>query len=349
MHEFTTHGGLWNCLQKAAVLINKIKFVNLLIQMVNVNLSTKSKILKILRAEEKPVKGELLAAECGISRVAVWKAVQALEQAGYGIGSSRSGYELTKDLEDSLYPWEFEKDEANHYHFAKTESTMIQAKNAVEDCADGEMKIITADMQSNGKGHAEHKWTTTKGSLAFTVASREHIPLMESHRFVMAAQIAIAKTLEKNCGKKIYLRWPNDIWTENGKAGGILDDLCATGSITNWVNLGIGINLLTKPRIEKTDCIFKAEKKILRRDLLSEIIANLKTEMKLAKENDSGLEKLWNLFCPDTGREFFLKDSGKKLIFKGINSYGWAITESNGEEKLFPPCTINLLKNGVLQ
>ena len=124
--------------------------------MVNVNLSTKSKILKILRAEEKPVKGELLAAECGISRVAVWKAVQALEQAGYGIGSSRSGYELTKDLEDSLYPWEFEKDEANHYHFAKTESTMIQAKNAVEDCADGEMKIITADMQNtNGQPQKE--------------------------------------------------------------------------------------------------------------------------------------------------------------------------------------------------
>lgn len=315
--------------------------------MVNINLSTKSKILKILRAEEKPIKGEVLAAECGISRVAVWKAVQALEQAGYGIGSSRSGYELTKDLEDSLYPWEFEKDEMNHYHFAETESTMIQARNAVEECSDGEMKIITADVQSKGKGHAEHKWTTTKGSLAFTVASREKIPLMETHRSVMAAQIAIAEALEKNCGRKIYLRWPNDIWTEKGKAAGILDDLCATGSITNWINLGIGINLSAKPRLEKTDCIFDSEKRIPRRDLLNEIIVNLKSQMQLARENNSALEKHWNLYCPDIGRKFRLKDSDKTIIFRGINGYGWAITESSGDEKLYPPCTINLLKNGV--
>ena len=313
--------------------------------MVNEKPSSKHKILEILRSSTLPVNGDAIAKETGISRVAVWKAIQSLELSGYKIDSTRNGYLLKKDLEDSLFPWEFEGKESSYFHFTETDSTMIQGRIEAEKSSAGDLKIVTADVQKKGKGHADHKWTTTKGSLACTFVLKEKIPLAENHRFLMACQIAAAKTLQSH-GKEIFLRWPNDIWTKAGKAGGILDDLSATGSWTNWVNLGLGLNLSSKPKLEGTDCIFSTKEKILRKDILKEIINNFKEEIQIAKLKDSQLEKQWNLFCPDVNKKIRIKESGTDCVFKGINSYGWAIKEMEGKEKLFPPCTINFQKNG---
>ena len=314
--------------------------------MVNQKQSTKSQILQILRTSTSPINGDTLAKETGVSRVAVWKAIQSLQLSGYKIDSARNGYQLSEDLADSLYPWEFGVGESSFSHFAETDSTMIQGRFAAEECTAGELKVITADIQHKGQGHADHKWTTTKGSLACTIVSKESISLAESHRFVMACQIATAKALQETSGRKIFVRWPNDIWTEKGKAGGILDDLSSTGTFTNWINLGLGLNLSVKPKLSGTDFIFDGDKKVLRKDILKKIIENLKAEIKSAKENNGDLEKQWNLFCPDIGKSFKVKDSEKTYLFKGINSYGWAITECNGQEKSFPPCTINFIKSG---
>jgi len=66
----------------------------------NDTLSTKYKVLEVLRANSGPVSGEAIASEKGVSRVSVWKAVQTLQAAGYGISSAKDGYCLTKDLTD---------------------------------------------------------------------------------------------------------------------------------------------------------------------------------------------------------------------------------------------------------
>lgn len=166
--------------------------------MVNQKQSTKSQILQILRTSTSPINGDTLAKETGVSRVAVWKAIQSLQLSGYKIDSARNGYQLSEDLADSLYPWEFGAGESSFSHFAETDSTMIQGRFAAEECTAGELKVITADIQHKGQGHADHKWTTTKGSLACTIVSKESISLAESHRFVMACQIASAKVLEKS-------------------------------------------------------------------------------------------------------------------------------------------------------
>lgn len=311
--------------------------------MVNKNLSTKNRILSMLRDEKGMVKGDYLASECGVSRVAVWKAIQSLQEAGYSIISTRGGYYLEMDLKDSLFPWEFGTQEKQHMHFTETDSTMTTARSIVNECSDGETRIITADMQTEGKGHDLHKWTTTKGSLAFTIAAREKIPLMETHRFVMASQIAIARVLERTSQKKISVRWPNDIWTENGKAAGILDEISATGSITNWLNLGIGINLSKKPKIKDTDCVFKNDE-FTRKELLENFLDSYKEARLLALEDSNSLTAAWNSLCCDIGKKF-RTGSGETVVFRGIDSLGRAAVETDGNKKLYAPCTLSLLKS----
>ena len=61
------------------------------------NMTTKDKVLKMLAdAKGQAVSGEALAAECGVSRAAVWKAVNALREAGSSIeGTTNGGYVLS--------------------------------------------------------------------------------------------------------------------------------------------------------------------------------------------------------------------------------------------------------------
>ena len=316
--------------------------------MVNEKESAKYKVLKLLRENPGIVSGVQLAEEAGISRVGAWKAVRGLQEAGYGISASRKGYRLEKDIADSIYPWEFGADESMFTHFATTVSTMAEAHRIAESgrLASGEPHIIPADMQTHGLGQSGKSWTTTQGSLAFTLISRNRMPLAGHSRMTMAAQVALTKVLRRITGRSFYIRWPNDIWSEDGKVVGILEELSACGNSTNWINLGIGINITRRPRLPGTDTIFHREAPITRKEILTQFWGEFKVQEKMAADNSPWLAEEWNRLCMDIGRRLRLADSGKAVIFKGIDNLGFAIIQTPGSrgEKLILPGTGSFVK-----
>ncbi len=315
--------------------------------------STKNAVLTCLRNASSPVSGEELAASCGVTRVSVWKAIQKLQEAGYGISGSRTGYQLTADKTDSLDPWEFGTAEKQFLHFHQTESTMIEARRIAEAGnfrEAGYPQVITADTQTAGRGRDDRSWTTTTGSLAFTLVTDTKLPVAESHRALMASQLAMVRTLqEANPAKQFYLRWPNDIWcrddTSCGKVCGILDEFRATGSYTQYLNLGIGVNLHAAP--EGAASVFSPhetpETENSRRTLLNSFLTHWKQLAPIITRDDAELTTLWNAACSDVGNTIRL-DNGTECAFLGLNSYGWAQTVSNGNTKLFPPGTARYIK-----
>ena len=126
-----------------------------------------------------------------------------------------------------------------------------------------------------------------KGSLACTISQKTGIPVAHSQRLMMAAQIAWAEVLEKSAGRKFFVRWPNDIWTAQGKTGGILDELSASASVCRWLNLGIGINITEKPErfSEVSDCVFPDGTAITRKTLSFSIRKEIKVLETLALED----------------------------------------------------------------
>ena len=316
--------------------------------MVNEKESAKYKVLKLLRENPSIISGVQLSEEAGISRVGAWKAVRGLQEAGYGISASRKGYRLEKDIADSIYPWEFGADEALFTHFATTASTMAEAHRIAESgrLGVGEPHIITADMQTHGLGQSGKSWTTTRGSLAFTIISRNSMPLAGHSRMTMAAQVALTKVLRHITGRPFYIRWPNDIWSEDGKVVGILEELSACGNSTNWINLGIGINITRRPRLPGTDTIFHRETPMTRKEILTQFWEEFKVQEKLASDDSPWLAEEWNRLCIDTGHRVRLAGSGKAVIFKGIDNLGFAMIQSPGsrEENLLLPGTGSFVK-----
>lgn len=319
--------------------------------MVNERESLKFKVLNTLRESSGIVSGVELSNATGRSRVAVWKTVQGLQEAGYGIRVSRKGYRLEKDLADSIYPWEFGADEAMFTHFASTGSTMAEAKRIAESekAQPGETHIITADVQTHGVGQSGKSWTTTRGSLAFTIITKNNLPLAYHSRMTMAAQVALTKVLRRITGRPFYIRWPNDIWSEEGKVVGILEELSSSGNITSWINLGIGINITHRPRLPGTDSLFHREAPITRKEILTQFWDEFKVQEKLAVEESPWLAEEWNRLCLDTGHRMRLAGSGKTVIFRGIDNMGSALLYTPGSrgEKIMLPGTGSFIKSYI--
>ena len=305
----------------------------------NEKTSTKYKILQSLRQAKKTLSGESLAREHEISRTSVWKAVQALQEAGYKIESMGSGYVLSQDLKDSIFPFEFGSEEKYFTHFTSTESTMLQARKIAEQeedfKSDFPFRIVTADVQTKGRGQNGKSWKTTKGSLAFTLVTKEKLPVHLSNRFVVAAQIALCTSLNKLSNKNFFLRWPNDIWTKDGKVAGILNELFATGFMCSWQNLGIGVNISSAPKLEKADCILDSTENTSRKDLLLSFCKEFKNLLQEVKKQDSLLCQHWNSLCMDTGKKIQVKQGGSTYTFNGINAYGMGLLSSDKQEEKF--------------
>ncbi|HBG66760.1 MAG TPA: biotin--[acetyl-CoA-carboxylase] ligase [Treponema sp.] len=313
--------------------------------MVNAIASTKCTVLLILRGSSSPVSGEELAALAGVSRVAVWKTIRLLQEAGYGIVSSKKGYMLADDLADSLYPWEFGTDERLFTHFAQTSSTMTEAHRIAENGnAAHSPQIVTADAQTQGRGQDDRPWTTTEGSLAFTLINR--VPLQEAaaHRITMAAQIALADVLTSATGRRFYVRWPNDLWTETGKVAGILSELSAIGNRCRWINEGIGLNMTRCPDSGACDCVFPGGNAPGRKEILQRFLEEFGRQEELAKEDSPVLAEEWNARCPDIGRLVRLQKRRQEAAFTGINSWGWASFSAEGNTAAFPPGTESFIK-----
>lgn len=70
-------------------------------------MSTKEMILAVLESSDGFVSGETLSRQCGISRTAIWKQIQKLQQEGYQIESQhRTGYRLV-GMNDVFKPRKF--------------------------------------------------------------------------------------------------------------------------------------------------------------------------------------------------------------------------------------------------
>lgn len=307
--------------------------------------STRARIIEILRNSSNPVSGEMIAGMLGISRVAVWKSIKSLNGNGYSIGSSSLGYRLLEDLNSGLFPWEFGKDESRFRHLEKTDSTMNRAREeALAGGADG--LVITAEAQLKGRGTGAKKWESATGGLFFTLLTRPAINAAYSCRQVVRAQCAMARSIKELAGIEATILWPNDIFTEQGKIGGILCETLSSGNTVLYSNLGIGINTGNKPETKGT-----ASVEVNRKDLLRYFLR----EFEKMDCESAELVSLWNSLSPLTGKTVnYCKNAGgpvTKGIFRGIDTAGWAMIDSletgnNTSTNHYPPGSATLFNKG---
>lgn len=214
-------------------------------------MSTRDSVLKILEENKGDfVSSRVLTAETGVSRNAVWKAVNDLKNSGYQIESvTNKGYKL-EECSDIISLQAIEKYLKNKKLldkisiFDELESTNMTAKmNVITGITD--KKVIVARTQTAGVGHGRKKYVSPEGGIYLSI-------IKQSGEFgqkkLRASDVGktVARVIESVTGEKTELDGKtNRIYIRGKKVSGILTEYFAdleTGEISSYV-IGIGIRM----------------------------------------------------------------------------------------------------------
>lgn len=208
----------------------------------------KEELLSLLRERNEYVSGQELCRHFGVSRTAIWKAVNRLKEAGYEIEAvPNKGYRVLS-CPDSVAAVEvsslMETDVIGRdvRYMETIDSTNLYARRLGEDGA-AEGVLVVADEQTAGKGRSGRHWTTPPGSaIAMSVLLRPRIAPERISMVTLVMGLAVAKAVRELYGLDALIKWPNDVVVNGKKICGILTEMSAELMAVNYIVIGVGIN-----------------------------------------------------------------------------------------------------------
>ncbi len=215
------------------------------------HLTMKDEIIqRFLNAQGEPISGQQLADDFQVSRTAIWKHLQSLQQEGYEFETiKKRGYRLlvTPDrvdigqLKQVLHTKRY--GQTVHY-FESVESTQLIAHELVRSGApDG--TVVIAEHQTAGRGRMMREWNSSKGKgIWMTIIIRPDVAPHQAPQFTLVTAVAVVnamKAMYKNFTPEI--KWPNDILINGKKTTGILTEMISETDRIQALLIGIGINV----------------------------------------------------------------------------------------------------------
>ena len=209
----------------------------------------KEEILRLLRSADGYISGQELCNRFGVSRTAVWKAINQLKEAGYEIEAQQNkGYRLkaapdlmTEAEIKSLMHTDWVAKEV--LYFDTIDSTNTKAQELAEKGYPSGT-LVVADKQESGKGRRGRSWVSPSGTGIFmTLMIKPDINPNNASMLTLVAALAVAKAITSVTGEEAMIKWPNDIVVNGKKVCGILTEMNAQFDYINHIVVGIGINV----------------------------------------------------------------------------------------------------------
>lgn len=128
----------------------------------------------------------------------------------------------------------------------EVDSTNNFLKDAVSKSAPlMEGTVIMADKQLAGRGQAVNSWQSEPGkNLTFSILLNPvFLKIERQFELNRAISIALNDVLSKYISSGVYIKWPNDIYINNKKIGGVLIENIIQGTKIKHAIIGIGLNI----------------------------------------------------------------------------------------------------------
>lgn len=309
----------------------------------------KAEILTLLRNSREYVSGQDLCARFGVSRTAVWKAINQLKEEGYEIEALQNkGYILRS------YPDILSKNEIasrlgtkwvgkNLYYYEDTDSTNADAMRLGEEGAE-HGTLVVANHQNKGRGRRGRVWQSPVGttiSMSFLV--KPEIAPGKASMLTLVMALAVAKGIEEACDLSTAIKWPNDILVNGKKVCGILTEMKAEMDYIHGVIIGVGINVNVESFPEElqsmaTSLILEKGRKVSRAEVIERVAENFEEyyEKFMEAEDLSLLRDLYEERLISKGKTVKVLDPQGEYtgISKGITDTGELVVETqDGKEQ----------------
>ena len=213
----------------------------------------RDEVLSLLKSGEE-LSGEAMSQTLGVSRAAVWKAIEALRGEGYAISSApRRGYRL-EGSPDLLSAGELAAVAGRRVGkelvcLETVDSTNNEVKRRAVDAVPDGLGVLAGE-QTGGRGRRGRSFVSPAGKgLYLSALLRPDCPLEQVSALTAWTAVAVCDAVEELCGIRPGIKWPNDVILDGRKLCGILTEATIegeTGTVSSLV-VGIGINLHPNP------------------------------------------------------------------------------------------------------
>ena len=215
-------------------------------------ISDKQKQILILLADGEFHSGTELAEMLGVSRSAICKQLKGLSELGLQhVAVSGKGYRLDKPLELLVHePIIAQLSEQNkalvstleiHDSLNSTNSYLVERSQ--HDAPSG--LVCFAEHQTAGKGRRGRQWVSPYGSnIYLSLLWRfQQGGMAATAGLSLAIGVAVIRALKQHHIHDVGLKWPNDIYSQGKKLGGILIEVSGEADGPCAVVIGLGLNL----------------------------------------------------------------------------------------------------------
>ncbi len=193
--------------------------------------------------------GEDLGRALGVTRAAIWKQLQKLEQLNIPLNSIKGrGYRLpeavelltTEALSQAGFPFDvFDRCDL-HLSLDSTNDELMRRASS----SNFSKQICFAEMQTSGRGRRGRQWLSPFArNLYFSLAWPFEQGMAAIQGLSLAVGLAVFRVLKRHNIPALGLKWPNDILVGEAKLGGILIELSGAMTDVCQVVIGIGLNL----------------------------------------------------------------------------------------------------------
>ncbi|MDD3369438.1 MAG: biotin--[acetyl-CoA-carboxylase] ligase [Lachnospiraceae bacterium] len=272
----------------------------------------------------------------------------SIEKKGSESNEQKSGTSLQpKCIRDSLQTKWLGR---NLVVLEETGSTNEDVKRLAREGAT-EGTLVTANMQSAGKGSKGRHWQSPAGEAlyfsfllrpVFSPQKASMLTLVIAHSLAVALQKFLKNEEQKH---SIGIKWPNDIVMEQKKLCGILTEMSATMEGIDYVVIGTGVNVNNQSFPEEvadkaTSLALLYGKEFSREQLLTMILEEFEKDYAIFLETEdlSGLKEDYEKHLLNKGEQVRILDSKGEYtgLAKGISDQGELLVERDGGvEKIF--------------
>lgn len=207
----------------------------------------RTKILELLKSQEQ-ISGAEISKALGISRTAVWKHIQKLQEEGYVIeAATKSGYRL-KSVPDTLLAQELEpllttRELGRNFIFRREVTSTNDELRQLADAGAPAGTVLLAEVQTKGKGRLGRHWISPSGvGIWFSMLFRPDLPVARAPEYTLVTAVAVAEALQ-SFGLDAKIKWPNDVLIDGAKVCGILSEMRGDMDGLHWLIVGAGINV----------------------------------------------------------------------------------------------------------
>ena len=249
---------------------------------------SQDKILNALK-DGKFHSGESLGELLGVSRTAVWKQLQKLEEIGLQVESVKgTGYRVVNGIDllvkddITVHLRDRNRNEPRSIElFQSLGSTNKYLREQAEksDCSGS---VVLAERQTSGRGRRGKTWVSPfAANIYMSILWDFEQGAQALEGLSLAVGVAVRRALIEVGLEDVRLKWPNDIYIGNKKLGGILLEMIGDPAGHCSVVIGVGINVSMPASMAVnidqpwTDCCSESDAPIARSRLAALLIDNI--------------------------------------------------------------------------